>query len=142
MEVKSTIAAEVEEVYEWLNRQIENKVPHAQRCIGCGKCCDFESYGHRLFITTPEMIHFRIKIGKDNLKAMHDGVCPYVEDGKCSIHPYRFAGCRIFFCKGDEDFQSYLSEESIRRFKHICNKYDLPYQYKDLASTLNFLAKD
>jgi hypothetical protein len=63
--------------------------------------------------------------------------CPYNVDGKCSIYKYRFAGCRIFCCKGDKDFQSELSESAIKKFKSICTELQIPYQYTDLATALN-----
>lgn len=140
MQVRSLIADKVEEVYNWIEEQIKENVPEDKRCQGCGKCCDFENFGHRLFITSPELLHFRIEVGKDNILPMEHGVCPYMQDGKCTVHENRFSGCRIFFCKAEDDFQSWLSEESIRRFKEICDKYGIPYQYKELSAALNFLA--
>jgi hypothetical protein len=53
------------------------------------------------------------------------------------IYKYRFAGCRIFCCKGDRDFQSRLSESILRRLKSICVRYKISYQYLDLATALN-----
>jgi hypothetical protein len=49
----------------------------------------------------------------------------------------RFAGCRIFFCEGDADFQSELSESVISRFKSLCTEFDIPYIYSDLRTALN-----
>jgi hypothetical protein len=68
---------------------------------------------------------------------MTTGICPYRKDGKCSVYPWRFAGCRIFNCTGDADLQSQLSEESISQMKSLCQTYSLPYQYVDLKTALN-----
>ena len=39
-------------------------------CNACGNCCDFDAYGHRLYITPPELMYLADKIGKENLKPM------------------------------------------------------------------------
>lgn len=139
MEIKSRIVDEVSQVYEWIDAQIKANIPTDERCQGCGNCCDFEKFGHKLYLTSPELVHFRIKMGKENLRAMHSEICPYRVDGKCEAHENRFAGCRIFFCKADEDFQSQLSESVIVQFKEICKRSSLPYQYKELSNSLNFI---
>jgi Fe-S-cluster containining protein len=63
--------------------------------------------------------------------------CPYNIDGKCSVYEHRFSGCRIFSCKGDTDFQSRLSESAVKKFKAICEQFQIPYRYTDLATALN-----
>ena len=65
------------------------------------------------------------------------GRCPYNIAGKCTVYEHRFAGCRIFCCKGDRDFQSRLSESALKRLMSICEECGLPYTYKDLAAALN-----
>ena len=130
----------VAEVYEWIDSQIAAHCGDGHRCDACGKCCDFESYDHRLFLTGPELVYFIAGLDGEKINKMTDGVCPYNVDGKCSVYEYRFAGCRIFNCKGDIDFQSRLSEEVIARFKGICERFDIGYRYSDLASALNSTA--
>jgi hypothetical protein len=49
------------------------------------------------------------------------------------VYEYRFAGCRIFCCKGDADFQNRLSESALRKFKSICTDFQISYRYADLA---------
>ncbi len=63
--------------------------------------------------------------------------CPYNIGGKCTIYEYRFAGCRIFCCKADADFQSRLSESALEKFKSICTEFRIPYRYNDLPTALN-----
>jgi Fe-S-cluster containining protein len=63
--------------------------------------------------------------------------CPYNIDGKCSVYERRFSGCRIFSCKGDTDFQSRLSESAVKKFKAICEQFQIPYRYTDLATAMN-----
>ncbi len=76
---------------------------------------------------------------------MSENHCPYLKNNKCSARDFRFAGCRIFFCKSakgrltaaDKDFQNKLSEKTIDKFKGLCDKLNIPYYYKDLAAILN-----
>jgi len=68
---------------------------------------------------------------------MPTGRCPYNTDSKCTVNPFRFVGCRIFSCKADKDFQSRLTEQAVEKFRSICNQFDIPYHYTDLATALN-----
>jgi Fe-S-cluster containining protein len=155
------IVARVSEIYEWIeSRQLANKAI-AGKCLACGKCCDFESYGHKLFVTTPEMIYFVEKIGKTDvivseakqsqaleieklprrpgssgLLIMTSSRCPYQVEGKCSVHAHRFSGCRIFCCKGKAMFQSELTEAVIKKFKALCSELQIPYRYVELSNFL------
>jgi hypothetical protein len=130
------IVRQVGDIYKWLDEQLIAHVAKAGDCKICGKCCDLEAYGHRLYVTTPEMMFFADKIGNRNIKKMTGGRCSYQTDGKCTVHPYRFAGCRIFCCKGDAGFQSELTESAIKKFKALCDKFKIPYRYVDLPTAL------
>ena len=98
----------VAEVYNWLDGQIENSDELVGECKACGKCCDFDSFEHRLFVTSSELMYLAAKVSNENIKPMVGGRCPYQTNGKCTIYENRFAGCRIFYCNGDADFQSRL----------------------------------
>ena len=128
----SIICNEVRQIYDWLDENIENLDP---QCSACGKCCNFESFGHKLFITTPELLYFFKNVKQ--LRKMFGQSCPYLEDGKCTVRDFRFAGCRIFFCKADADVQNKLSEIAVGKFKSLCDKFNLPYLYTDLITALN-----
>ena len=106
-------------------------------CQACGRCCDFEKYDHRLYITTPELIYFLEHIPPENRKQMTTGTCPYNIDGKCDVYEYRFAACRIFCCKGNQDFQNNLSETSLEKLKTICEEFNIEYKYQNLETALN-----
>ncbi len=108
-------------------------------CKACGQCCDFESFGHRLFLTPPERIYFQVGLTQNNipLLPMTTGVCPYRKDSKCSVYPWRFAGCRIFNCTGDAELQSQLSEQLIDQMKILCQQQNISYRYLDLKTALN-----
>ncbi len=129
--MKPKIIHAVAEVYDFLDEQVAGQTT----CDRCGKCCDFETFDHRLFVTSPELIYFTASTGL--LKPMPQGTCPYNIDGDCTVHRHRFAGCRIFSCKANRISQSRLSEEAIEKFKSICNEFNVPYRYTDLAAALN-----
>src|SRR3972149_2010542 len=134
---KSQVLDRVAEVYNWLDCQIRESGTVAGWCEMCGKCCDFDSFDHRLFVSTPELMYLSGKLGQDKTKQMANGRCPYNIRGKCTIYQDRFAGCRIFFCRGDKDFQSSLSEQAIKKLKSICTDLQIPYRYAELAAALN-----
>ena len=136
---KNRLIEKVAEIYDWLDEQIRDNRKPAGRCKVCGKCCDFDKYDHRLFVTSPELIYLTENLGK-RIRPMTTGRCPYQAENKCSIYKYRFCGCRIFCCSGDADFQSGLSESTLAMFRQVCIDFDIPYRYTDLAAALNSVA--
>ena len=130
MHRKAELIDAVARVYEWIDRQ---PVEKSKPCRICGKCCDFDGFDHRLFITAPELIYFEAALKGRTLKPMTTGICPYNAGGKCSVYPHRFAACRIFSCTGDTDCQSRITESAIKKFKQICQRFDIPYRYIDLS---------
>ena len=136
----SQLLKKVAEIYNWLDSQVHHHSELAGVCDACGKCCDFESFDHHLFVTPPELIYLAANLGAEKQKPMITSRCPYNVAGKCTIYEYRFAGCRIFCCKVDTDFQSRLSESALKKFKSICTEFRIPYRYTDLATALNSFA--
>lgn len=127
---------EVEALYEWIDTQLRQNEACAGQCRACGACCNFVSYDHRLFVTPPELIYLAEKLGAWPLKQMASERCPYQVQGKCTVHAHRFAGCRIFCCRGNADLQSKLTEEALGRLKVIGERSAIPYRYADLATAL------
>ncbi len=138
-EVQDQLLTKVAEIYDWLDRQIHQSVNSAGKCNTCGTCCDFDAFEHRLFVTSPELMYLAAKLGVESIKQMPTSRCPYNINGKCSIYQYRFAGCRIFCCNANKDFQSTLSESTLKKLKSLCSGLNIPYRYLDLATALNSL---
>ncbi len=134
METDSHVIGAVAEVYAFIDSRVAET---DSACKVCGKCCDFDSYDHRLFVTTPELVYFAFHISPDSIKPMPGGLCPYNIKGVCSVHPRRFAACRIFSCTGDVDAQNRLSEAAVAKLKSICEQSNIPYQYMDLKAALS-----
>lgn len=139
--VKKQLLNKVSEIYDWLDLELRDEGPLAGRCDGCGKCCDFEAFDHRLFVTPPELMYLAANLRGENVKQMTRSRCPYNIAGKCTVYEHRFASCRIFCCKGDVDFQSRLSESALEKFKSICIELEIPYRYSDLATVLENISK-
>ncbi|HEW79072.1 MAG TPA: hypothetical protein ENH34_03780 [Phycisphaerales bacterium] len=129
----------VSEIYNWLDLQTRRYDNPEGRCNVCGECCDFESYSHRLFVTSPELMYLTANLGAENIKPQTTSRCPYNVSGKCTVYEYRFAGCRIFCCKADADFQSGLSESALKKFKSISMEFQIDYRYTNLARALGGL---
>jgi len=127
----------VAEIYDWLDSQIRQSAHLAGKCEACGKCCDFEAFDHRLFVTPPELLYLTAKLGNRKLKPMTTSRCPYNTDGKCTVYDYRFAACRIFFCKADTLLQSRLTESILKKLKSLCAECGVPYRYTNLPTALN-----
>ncbi len=131
------IIAEISRLYKWIDQTRASHRAQAGDCSACGKCCDFDAYGHRLYVTHAEMLYFSAKIGSENLRPMTSGACPYMHENRCSVHEYRFSGCRIYGCQGDAEFQYQLTEQALDKIKALCNALDVPYEYKDIRQALN-----
>ena len=140
-ETNNLLLKKVSEMYNWLDSQINQHSELAGVCDVCGKCCDFDAFEHSLFVTPPELMYLTAKLGAANIKPMTGSRCPYNVDGKCTVYEYRFAGCRIFCCNADADFQSSLSELALRRLKSICAEFKISYRYTDLSTALGDIAK-
>jgi Fe-S-cluster containining protein len=131
------ITTEVEKIYSRISENRKANPNKSGNCNACGKCCDFDSFDHRLYVTTPELIYLTQKIGSKNIRPMKTPRCPYNTDNKCSIYQHRFAACRIFTCNADPDFQSQLTESTLKQLKEICKKFKIDYKYTDLKTALN-----
>ncbi len=138
---KNQLLNKVAELYEWLDLELRDEGELAGMCDGCGKCCDFEAFDHRLFVTPPELMYLAANIRGENVQPMPESRCPYNIAGECTVYEYRFVSCRIFCCKGDVDFQSRLSESALEKFKSICIEFEIPYRYTDLATVLENISK-
>lgn len=133
---------EVAALYAWIDEQLAAHQASAGRCRACGSCCDFAAYDHLLFVTPPELIYLAANLGTDRLESMPSGRCPYQRDSQCMVRSHRFAACRIFCCQGDANFQSDLTEAALKRLKTMCEQFEIPYRYAELATALASFAND
>ncbi len=134
--MKPPLIDQVHQIYKEIESSLRTSPDLAGKCNCCGKCCDFKSFDHLLYVTPPEIEYLALHIGAENIKPMTEGICPYNEKGKCTVYDYRFSGCRIFCCQGDKEFQSQLTESTLTDLKQLCLKFEMPYSYRQLSEVL------
>ena len=137
MKTNKKLIKAMADFYRLLDQHIAENQKIIGSCQACGRCCNFEKYDHRLYLTTPELIYFLEHIPSENRKKMTTGTCPYNINDKCTVYEYRFAACRIFCCKGDQNFQNDLSESALQKLKTICEEFNLEYKYQNITAALN-----
>lgn len=122
-------------------------------CWTSGKCCKFDEFGHRLYVTGLEIAWFlgQVEAGSADDEsasappgirlpqfAEHAGACPYQINGLCSTHTVRPLGCRIFFCqRGTEAWQQDLYETFLTRLRELHETHGLEYRYMDWIAGLD-----
>ncbi len=118
-------------------------------CEQSGRCCRFESFGHRLYMTGLEVAWFRSVVGgaKGGGAADSGGDgktvgltvidpkgegCPYQVQGACSVHGDRPFACRVFFCQaGSDEWQVQRYEAFQEEMKRLHEELGLPYRYME-----------
>ncbi|MCP4710385.1 MAG: YkgJ family cysteine cluster protein [Planctomycetes bacterium] len=129
-------------------QQIEHHLDAAgAQCQSCRQCCDFATYGHRLYASTLEMLYFVHQLPTNNspndypaIKQLNNHRCPYQDDKGCQIYHARTAGCRIFYCRQlDTGFQHELTEMVLKTLKKLHRQSHAVYLYADIGHWLNII---
>ena len=113
-------------------------------CHASGRCCRFEEYGHRLYVTAVEMIHFKTHQGKEKSVSLRqffatDQVrgCPYQMENLCVARNVRPLGCRIYFCDPNaQTWQNELYEKYHAMLRAVHEKFDVAYRYLEWRAAL------
>jgi Fe-S-cluster containining protein len=133
---RAEVRAVVGEIYAKLEREIEARKP---RCEMSGRCCRFEQYGHRLFVTTMELGEFvgSLDLTKRATQASPLQGCPFQLGKICSVHQIRPFGCRIFFCDPTaQDWQNEHYEWFHAELKRAHERLGIPYFYVEWRHAL------
>jgi len=106
-------------------------------CWLSGRCCKFESYGHKLYVTGLEIAWLVGQLderGRDRLRDADpttDG-CPFQIEKLCSVHALRPLGCRIFFCDANaQHWQNEVYETFLDRLRRLHEAFGLEYRYME-----------
>lgn len=139
------VDAAIRELYDDLSRFVVERRPV---CNASGRCCKFEEFGHRLYVTGLEIAWFLNGVGKQAVGPGDPSVvrleqysptpnCPYQIHGLCSTHLIRPLGCRAFFCEeGTEAWQQDTTEYFLDRLKQLHVEHGLPYAYMEWRAGL------
>lgn len=139
---RTEVRQAVWQLYDDLREQIRRRGPI---CDLSGRCCRFEEYDHRLYITTAELATFvhdlRLRPGSEKLLPpvlTWDGTgCPYQQDGLCGVHDIRPLGCRLFFCDPSaEQWMNDQYEQFHADLKRLHERLGVPYLYMEWRQAL------
>lgn len=143
---RDAIDQAIQELYADLDAAIAKRRPV---CNASGRCCRFEAFGHRLYVTGLEIAWFMNGLASPEPGAgTGSGVrlqqytptpdCPYQIGGLCSTHAIRPLGCRVFFCEqGTEAWQQDTTERFLDRLKALHAEHDIPYAYMEWRAGLS-----
>ncbi len=129
----------VENVYRALQDQIDLRRPV---CVTSGRCCRFEEFGHRLFVTTMEAASFLHELRSPPSACGLSGKagCPFQAAKLCTVHSFRPFGCRIFFCdETSTEWQRQQYEFFHSEFKRLHEALAVPYFYVEWRQFLRTL---
>lgn len=133
-----TVRAALQQIYLELEEQVSAAGP---RCDLSGRCCRFEEYGHRLYITQPEA-DLLLEEGLPPNSEISTSGCPFQINHLCTARDRRPFGCRVYFC--DPAYESTLapelSEQGIRKLKLLHEIEQIPWNYAELSEHLRAYA--
>ena len=127
--------------YRMLDAHVASLSP---RCDLSGRCCKFDTFGHRLYVTGLEIAWLLIQLDSDRtrplLNAHHaaaDG-CPFQAGKLCSVHALRPLGCRVFFCDpAAQSWQSGAYEQCLADLRSLHDRDRIPYRYMEWRAGLD-----
>lgn len=126
---RDDVRAAVGEVYAQLAKEVDVRRP---LCIASGRCCRFEEFGHRLYVTTIELAAFVAGVGEERgrIEAWDGTGCPFQVNKLCGVHAIRPFGCRVFFCDATADeWQKAMYERFHQNLRELHGRLDVPYFY-------------
>jgi Fe-S-cluster containining protein len=128
----------VRELYARLQQQIDQRKPI---CVASGRCCQFEAYGHRLYVTTIELAAFVAELQSldkpPSSSLPQAGGCPFQVAKLCGVHAIRPFGCRVFFCDPTaQQWQNEQYEAFHAELKRLHGQLDIPYFYIEWRQAL------
>lgn len=143
---RSEVRLRVEQIYSDLAAEIEERKP---LCVLSGRCCHFEDFGHRLYVTTAELATFLHGFEHHNqspqltesIRIWNGQGCPFQVNKMCGVHSIRPFGCRIYFCdETSTQWQQEAYETFHARLKKLHDELAVSYFYTEWRMALQSLA--
>jgi Fe-S-cluster containining protein len=140
--------AEVREAVEGVYRDVAAAVAERRpACVMSGRCCRFEEYGHRLYVTTMELaaVVEGLEDPRNKFRGLSrsalgewDGTgCPFQVSKLCGVHEIRPFGCRIYFCDETSTVWQQEAYEAFHgRLKRLHESLAVPYFYVEWRAVL------
>jgi len=133
---RAEVCDAVARIYADLLQEIDARRP---KCSTSGRCCRFDEFGHRLYVTTMELAAFVSSPGITARRAVAGG-CPFQVEGLCSVHSARPFGCRVFFCDASSEQWQYKQYERFHaRLRALHDAMGVPYLYVEWRHALKEL---
>lgn len=147
---RADVRADLEAVYALVASRVHERTHSggpAPTCWSSGRCCQFASYGHRLYVTGLEAAYTLVRLPEiagtrpDNFRrsrltvleverAGATGTCALQVRNLCGVHPIKPLGCRIYFCdRATQTWQHELTEETLGLIKSLHDRHGLEYRY-------------
>lgn len=124
--------ADLEAIYADLDRELPR---YKFVCQASGDCCDFEAFGHRLYVTTLEAEYFLVNSPQ---RRFNDDAkqCPaWGPDRMCKARAGRMLGCRTFYCGTNKNADpNEIYERYYRRIKDLHTVHAIPFRYADVTA--------
>lgn len=125
----------IRQIYDALGNAIAQKGP---TCWASGKCCNFNAYGHLLYVTGLEIAWYCRQLPATDVTVNLKAACPFQVDGLCSTHAIRPLGCRVYFCQqGTQDWQQDLYEQFQQQLVQLHKDHDIDYAYMEWRAGLD-----
>ena len=134
------VANAVHALYSRVTAEIDQRRP---KCEMSGRCCNFEAYGHRLYLTTLELATFLHDLLASQLPSTIPSTgCPFQKNKLCTVHTIRPFGCRIFFCDPTAtEWQQSAYERFHAELKQLHAQFNVPYAYMEWRTGLRLIVE-
>lgn len=136
---RDDVIAELEAVYAYVAAATEARRPV---CTTSGRCCRFDEWGHRLYVTGLETAYTVLRLpaaltAGALAEARARGGCPFQRDRLCAVHAIRPLGCRVYFCdETSTEWQRDLYERTLREVRAIHDRHAIEYRYGEWRDML------
>jgi len=121
--------AALDAIYAAVDHDVAARGP---RCELSGRCCRFDEFGHRLFLTRLEadrLLAQGLPVGT----AVEPGLCPFQQHLLCTARDRRPLGCRVYFCDPAYEGQAeLLSEKYLAAIRRLHDEAGIPCDDADL----------
>ncbi len=137
------IAGEMDSLFARVGTAITARAP---ACWASGRCCNFDAFGHRLYVTGLEAAYTVASLRPGEhpplspltlADALARGVCPFQVANLCGVHTIKPLACRVFFCdRAAQTWQGELLESLITDLRTLHDRHDIPYRYAEWRGLL------